>query len=44
MRNKLFIILQYCLPQHVLSRLVGLLADSEEPAQAKINCFIQPTF
>ena len=31
MRNKLFIILQYCLPQHVLSRLVGLLADSERP-------------
>ena len=31
MRNKLFVILQYCLPQHVLSRLVGLLADSERP-------------
>lgn len=31
MRNKLFILFQYCLPQHLLSRLAGLLADSERP-------------
>ncbi len=29
--NKLFILLQYVLPQHFLSRLVGLLAENETP-------------
>lgn len=31
LRDKLFIYLQYCLPQHALSRLVGYLAASEIP-------------
>lgn len=31
MLDKLFVFIQYCLPQHILSRLAGLLADSEIP-------------
>lgn len=30
-RERLFIFIQYCLPQHTLSRLIGYLADSENP-------------
>lgn len=30
-RERLFIFLQYCIPQHTLSRLIGYLADSENP-------------
>ena len=30
-KDKLFIALQYALPQHLLSRLVGLLAENETP-------------
>lgn len=39
--DKLFIGLQYLLPQHLLSRLVGLLAESRHPAikQTFINRF-----
>lgn len=29
--EKMFVLLQHCLPQHLLSRLTGLLADSEIP-------------
>ncbi len=30
-RERLFIFIQYCIPQHMLSRLIGYLADSENP-------------
>ena len=30
-RDKLFVTLQYLIPQHALSRLVGMLARSEVP-------------
>ena len=30
-KNKLFIALQYVVPQHLLSRVVGLLAENETP-------------
>lgn len=30
-KDKLFIVLQYVLPQHLLSRIVGLLAENETP-------------
>ncbi len=30
-KNKLFLLLQYCIPQHALSRFAGRLADSETP-------------
>jgi len=30
-RDRLFILSQYCIPQHTLSRLIGYLADCENP-------------
>jgi phosphatidylserine decarboxylase len=42
MRDRLFIIMQYLLPQHLLSRLAGAVADCHWPwlKNAFINWFV----